>query len=146
MSFTYIISSRDDVSDRTRANNCYIPIGNLPAGTRFFRCRVLNFTINTASLTAGSMDVGSCNYVSLVCDNLLTNGGRSGNNSLNILATYSVDCPFKTGEVFNIVNPNGNVMNFRLLDEFEAIAQINQNATNTVWMLTLELTPFDDCC
>jgi hypothetical protein len=52
-SFTYVISSRDDLSDNTRSSNCFITLGGLPNQTRYFRCRVLNFAINTSSLTTG---------------------------------------------------------------------------------------------
>ena len=54
----------------------------------------------------------------------------------------------RTGEVFNIQNFNGKTLNFRLVSEGEApiTPVINQNAQNTVWYLTLELTPIDDCC
>ena len=147
-SFTYIISSRDDVSDVTRASSCYIQIGGFPEGIRYFRCRVLSFTINNCSLTNGWMGVGSSHYMSLVCDNLIVTGARSGNKDLNIITTYSVDCPMRVGEVFNIINPNGKTFNFRLNSEHEIpiTPVINQNAINTVWTLTLELTPIGDCC
>lgn len=148
MSFTYIISSRDDVSDITRSSNCYISMTGFPAGVVKFRCRVLNFMINTCSLTAGWMAIGASHYINLTCDNFILNGARAGNRDLNIITSYSVDCPMKTGEVFNINNPNGKVFNFKLLSENEApiTTVINQNALNTVWTLVLELTPIDDCC
>jgi hypothetical protein len=50
------------------------------------------------------------------------------------------------GEVFKIANLNGKVINFRLLNEFDQLMDniINNNGINTVWHLTLELTPIDD--
>ena len=52
----------------------------------------------------------------------------------------------RTGSVFNIQNFNGKTLNFRLVNEAEVLITpvINQNAFNTVWYLTLELTPIDD--
>lgn len=146
MSFTYIISSLDDLSNPARANNCYVTLGGLPERTRYFRCRVLNFSINTASFPANYMAIGSSHYVQLVSDNFIIGSARSGNKSLQTIATYSVENSIRTGEVFTIANFNGKVINFRILNEFEADVAINQNATNTVWSLALELTPIDDCC
>ena len=145
-SFTYVISSRDDLTDNTRASSCYITLGGLPDRTRYFRCRVLNFAINTSSLTAGYMAVGSSHIINLICDNFILSCSRAGNKDLNIISTYSLDCPMRTGEVFNIQNFNGKTLNFRLVSEGEApiTPVINQNAQNTIWYLTLELTPIDD--
>ena len=145
-SFTYVISSRDDLSDNTRSSNCFITLGGLPNQTRYFRCRVLNFAINTSSLTTGYMAVGSSRIINLICDNFILSGSRAGNKDLNIISTYSLDCPMRTGSVFNIQNFNGRTLNFRLVDEAEVLITpvINQNTLNTVWYLTLELTPIDD--
>ena len=147
-SFTYVISSFDDLGNQARASNCYITLGGLPPGVRYFRCRVLNFVINTCSIISLWMGGNDSHYLQLVCDNLILNGGRSGNKQLNVITTYSTDNLMRTGEVFNIQNFNGKVLNFRLLDEFENLATnvLNENSINTVWTLTLELTPIDDCC
>ena len=147
-SFTYIISSRDDISDITRSSNCFISLTGLPVGVLYFRCRVLNFLINNCSLTTGWMGYGSSHYINLTCDNLIANESRAGNKDLNIITSYSVDCPMRVGEVFNIANPNGKVLNFKLMSENEAPITpiINQNTLNTVWTLVLELPPINDCC
>ena len=94
------------------------------------------------------MAVGSSHIINLICDNFILSCSRAGNKDLNIISTYSLDCPMRTGEVFNIQNFNGKTLNFRLVSEGEApiTSEINQNAQNTVWYLTLELTPIDDCC
>ena len=145
-SFTYVISSRDDLSDNTRSSSCYITLGGLSEKTRYFRCRVLHFAINTCSLNTGYMAVGSSRIINLICDNLVLSGGRAGNRDLNIISTYSLDCPMRTGSVFNIQNFNGKTLNFRLVSEAEApiTPVINQNGINTTWYLTLELTPIDN--
>lgn len=144
-SFTYIISSLDDISNSARASNCYITLGGLPERTRYFRCRVLNFSINTVSILANYLVVGDGHFLQLTSDNFIIGGGRSGNKSLNTIATYSVDNSLRSGEVFTVANFNGKVINFKLLNEFEVQMDnvINNNAINTVWMLTLELTPLD---
>lgn len=148
MSFTYIISSRDDSSNPNSASNCNLFLGNLPTGVKQFRCRVINFSINTASLTTGYMTPGDSHYLQLVSDNFIDNGGRSGNKIFNIITTYSPDCTMRSGQVFNIRNFNGRVINFRLLDELDVQIDgvINSNSINTVWHLVLELTPLDDIC
>ena len=145
-SFTYVISSRDDLSNPNTAANCNITLGGLPERTRYFRCRVLNFAINTISLLPTYMTPGDSHYFQLVSDNFIIGGGRSGNKSLNLITTYSTDFSPRGGEVFNIANFNGKVINFRLLNEFDVLmdAVINNNGENTVWHLTLELTPIDE--
>ena len=147
-SFTYVISSRDDLSNPNTASNCNITLGGLPERTRYFRCRVLNFAINTISLLTTYMTPGDSHYFQLVSDNFIIGGVRSGNKSLNVITTYSTDFYARGGEVFNIANFNGKVINFRLLNEFDVQmdAVINNNTINTVWHLTLELTPIDDLC
>lgn len=146
-SFTYIISSLDDMSNPARASNCYISLGGLPERTRYFRCRVLNFSINSISLLANYLVVGDGHFLQLTSDNFIVGGGRSGNKSLSTIATYSLDTSVKSGEVFTVANFNGKTINFKLLNEFEAPMDnvVNNNAVNTVWMLTLELTPIEDC-
>jgi hypothetical protein len=145
-SFTYVISSRDDLSDNTRALSCFITLGGLPERARYFRCRVLHFAINTCSLTTGYMTVGSSRIINLICDNFVSNGYRAGNKDLNIISSYSLDCPMRAGSVFNIPNFNGKTLNFRLVSEAEApiTPVINQNSITTIWYLTLELTPIDE--
>ena len=145
-SFTYVISSRDDLSDITRSSNCFITLGGLPEGVRHFRCRVSNFAINTHSLTNEYTAGGSSRIINLICDNFILSCSRVGNKDLNIISTYSVDCPMITGSVFKIQNFNGRTLNFRLVNEAEVLITpaINHNTMNTVWYLTLELTPIDD--
>ena len=145
-SFTYVISSRDDLSNPYMSANCNITLGGLPERTRYFRCRVLNFSINTMSLLLTYMTPGDSHYFQLVSDNFIIGGGRSGNQSLNIITTYSTDFQPRGGEVFKIANFNGKVINFKLLNEYDQLMDniINNNGINTVWHLTLELTPIDD--
>jgi hypothetical protein len=86
-SFTYIISSLDDISNSARASNCYITLGGLPERTRYFRCRVHNFSINSVSILANYLVVGDGHFLHLTSDNFIIDGGRSGNKSLNTIAT-----------------------------------------------------------
>ena len=72
----------------------------------------------------------------------------SGNRYAQIIAKANlVDGTMKnsSGE-FVIKNPNNKLLEFSLVDEAFAVtdAVVNQNAVNTVWTLTLELTPIED--
>ncbi len=120
-SFTYVISSRDDLSNPNMSAICNITLGGLPERTRYFRSRVLNFSINTISLSPTYMTPGDSHYFQLVSDNFIIGGGRSGNKSLIVITTYSTDFQPRGGEVFNIANFNGRVINFRLLNEFDQL-------------------------
>ena len=133
-SFTYVVSSRDDLTDNTCSSNCFITLGGLPEGVRHFRCRVSNFAINTHSLTNEYTAGGSSRIINLICDNFILSCFRAGNKDLNIISTYSLDCPMRTRSVFNIQNFNGKMLNFRLVNEAEVLITpaINQNTFNTV--------------
>jgi hypothetical protein len=80
----------------------------------------------------------------------IIDGGRSGNKSLKIIATVTNDQPIMTqhGSVFKIANFNGKSINFQFTNEYETSMALllNENGNNTIWTLTLELTPIDGCC
>ncbi len=90
-SFTYVISSRDDLSNPYMSAICNITLGGLPERTRYFRCRVLNFSINIISLLLTYMTPGDSHYFQLVSGNLTI----GGNQSLNVITTYSTDLFFR---------------------------------------------------
>ena len=147
-SFTYLISSADDLSNPARAWNCYITLGGLPEGIKYFRCRVLNFAVNPCSFdTVYNTDT---HVFHLVSDNFILDGGRSGNKRLNIISSVTNKQPImqQHGEVFKIANFNGKTINFQFVNEYEVSSGLllNQNANNTIWNLVLELTPIGDCC
>ena len=148
MSFTYVISSADDSTNNARAWNCYINLGGLPEGIRYFRCRVLNFVVNPCSFdTVYNADT---HILHLTSDNFILDGGRSGNKRLNIIATITNKQAIiqQHGEVFKIANFNGKTINFQFVNEYEVTTPLllNQNGNNTIWVLTRELTPIDDFC
>ena len=145
-SFTYIISSRDDLTNPARAWDCYVNLGGLPDGVRFFRCRVLNFAVNPCSFdTVYNTDT---HIFHLASNNFMLDGGRSGNKQLNLIATVTNKQPIMTqnGEVFKIANFNGKTINFQFINEYEISSGLllNQNGNDTIWTLVLELTPIDD--
>ena len=86
----------------------------------------------------------------LTSNNFILDGGRSGNKSLNIISTVTNKQPLMTqnGSVFKIANFNGKSINFQFINEYEtSLANfLNANGNYTIWTLTLELTPIDDCC
>ncbi len=83
-SFTYIISSQDDFTNPERAWNCYVTLGGLPDGVKYFCCRVLNFTINPPSFEVNFN--ADTHVLYLLSNNFILDGGRSGNKSLNTIA------------------------------------------------------------
>ena len=148
MSFTYVISSADDLANPAKAWNCYVNLGGLPAGVRYFRCRVLNFAVNPCSFdTVYNADT---HVLHLTSNDFILDGGRSGNKSLNIIATVTNNQPIMTqhGSVFKIANFNGKSINFQFTNEYETSMALllNENGNDTIWTLTLELTPIDGCC
>lgn len=147
-SFTYIISSADDLTNPARAWDCYVTLGGLPQGVKYFRCRVLNFSFNPPSFdTAFNTDT---HVLYLTSDNFILDGARSGNKSLNMIAcaTNKYAMMTHTGSVFKIANFNGKTINFRFVNDYGISMQYvgNMNSYNTAWNLILELTPIDDCC
>ena len=147
-SFTYIISSADDLTNPSRAWNSYITLGGLPEGVRYFRCRVLNFAVNPCSFDA--VYNADTHIFHLASPNFMLDGARSGNKQFNIISTVTNKQPImqQHGAVFKIANFNGKTINFQFLNEYEISSGLllNQNGNNTIWVLTLELTPIDNCC
>ena len=144
-SFTYIISSQDDFTNPARAWDCYVTLGGLPDDVKYFRCRVLNFTINPPSFEVNFN--ADTHVLYLLSDNFILDGGRSGNKSLNTIACVTNKQPTltNTGCVFKVANFNGKTINFKFVNDYGISMQYvgNSNTYTTIWTLTL-VTPIDD--
>jgi hypothetical protein len=145
--FTYTISSIDNILGLSQANNVKIKVDNFPTQYKYFKCKVINFIINYGSFN-NAWRPGS--YVMLLCDNLGINNISSGNRVSQIIAyTNLIDGVMTNNNgSFIIKNPNGSTLSFSLVLQSFLYANtttiMNQNAVDTNWTLTLEITPIDD--
>ena len=146
-SFTYTISSYDNILGNAVANNVKIVTSGFPTQYKYFKCQVVNFIINYGSLSTALWRTGS--YVMLLWNNALgIQNITSGSRVPQIIATANlIDGTMRNQNgSFIISNPNNQTLSFTLVDEAFAITDtvINLNGVNTCWTLTLELTPIDN--
>lgn len=145
-SFTYTISSIDNLLGGNQASNVQIYVSGLPTQYKYFKCRVLNFIVNYGSFTNAWRPVS---YIMLLCDNVVgIQNITTGNRVSQVIATANlIDGTMKNENGnFVIKNLNDQKLLFTLVDEaFNNIdALINQNTVVTAWTLTLELTPIEE--
>jgi hypothetical protein len=146
-SFTYTISSTDNILGLSQANNVKIKVDNFPTQYKYFKCKVINFIINYGSFN-NAWRPGS--YVMLLCDNLGMQNISSNNRTAQVIAyTNLIDGVMTNNNgSFIINNLNGSTLSFSLVLQSFLYANtatiMNQNGVDTNWTLTLEITPIDD--
>lgn len=147
-SFTYIISSYQ-AEINTAANNCNIRLNGLPHN-RYFQCEVLGFHLDTSTIetnTGVESNAFTNSYLTLVADNFISNGRMTGSKMLDEITSMNfADGSSTEGSVFVVENFNGKTVNFQLVNpEGEALSDDAINKVyNTIWKLTLKMTPIEN--
>lgn len=144
-SFTFNIHSYDNTLGVNSANNVKIIPSGFPTQYKYFKCKVLDFNFNFQTLT----DVWRATKLFyLVSDNLISGDRPTTNNrGVDILANMTGlgGLNNNIGNEFIIANPNGKTLNFQLVDHTFTNTAGNINVIeNTVWILTLLVTPIED--
>ena len=140
--FTYVITNVNSTTDATYAQ-WNMRLNGLPTRKKFY-CKVIDFVINHASLSAGISS-----YVTLACnnlgDNIINNYGFSPLCSVSTDATV---CQLFSGNGSQFICDNFNykTIEFFLVEpDLTKVLVTDINDTpNTYWALTLLVTPIDE--
>ncbi len=145
-SFTFNINSHDNTLGFNSAHDVKINPDGFPTQYKSFKCKVLNFMINSLTL----LELLRESYlIYLVSDNLISGDRpRTSNRGVDIIAGIpGLDSlNSMVGNEFIISNPNGKTLNFQLFDNtFTQIPEVALNTNDTTaWLLTLLVTPIEE--
>ena len=144
-SFTYTLTSYDNILGINQANNVKISANGFPTEYKYFKCKVLNFNLNYQTLTANWKDT---KLFYLISDNLVYGDRPScSNRASDIIAnTAGVGgLNNNNGTEFIVANLDGKTVNFQVVDHTFTNIAGNMNVTeNTAWVLSLLITPIEN--